>query len=262
MSSSRSTVGRATELADAALDHPPGTALVCEAGRPPAVLASTTHPYGALVGLSCPVTIDAVAASHQAVLSVNGCRRDVLLGVAVTRAGPCVARFRADHDAPRTLGQLVGPLVDVGRRALGLVTPPCDRTPVDLLDAAFTERVLTVLLETDLGCRRPSWTELSSSHPLSGSLAITPAELWKRRFEVSATRWSEVRQCVISHIGFPDRELTPAIARWLDDGSLARWLLAHYPDPAQMLHDVCELVDPATALALRAAQSPVFAGPA
>ena len=88
MSSSRSTHRHATELADAALNHPPGTALVCELGRSPAVLAATPHRYGALVGLSCPVTIDAVAASHEAVLSVNGRRRDVMLGVAVMRAGP------------------------------------------------------------------------------------------------------------------------------------------------------------------------------
>ena len=304
MSSSRSTDRHAAELADAALDHPPGTALVCELGRSPAVLAATPHRYGALVGLSCPVTIDAVAASHEAVLSVNGRRRDVMLGVAVMRAGPCVARFRAGPADPCTLRDLIGPLVDVGRRALGLATPPCERTPLDLLDAAFIESVLDMLLDADLGSNRPTWIDLGPSHPLSGFLAITPTELCRRRFDVAAISWSKVRHRIIDHVGYPDPErtpaiarspdpertpatarspdpeltpatarspdpeltpatarwldleltpatarwldleLTPAVARWLDNGSLARWLLARYPEPAQMLDDVCEPLDP------------------
>ena len=270
MSSSRSTHRHAAELADAALDHPPGTALVCELGRSPAVLAATPHRYGALVGLSCPVTIDAVAASHEAVLSVNGRRRDVMLGVAVMRAGPSVARFRAGPAEPCTLRELIGPLVDIGRRALGLATPPCERTPLDLLDAAFIESVLDMLLDADLGSSRPTWIDLGPSHPLSGSLAITPTELCRRRFDVAAISWSKVRhRIIVAHwpdpeltpavAHRPDPELTPAVARWLDDGSLARWLLARYPEPAQMLDDVCELVDPATAVDLRTAHSTVMA---
>jgi hypothetical protein len=153
---------------------------------------------------------------------------------------------------------------------LGLATPPCERTPLDLLDAAFIESVLDMLLGADLGSSRPTWIDLCPSHPLSGSLAITPTELCRRRFDVAAISWSEVRHRITDHVGYPDPELTPAVARWpdpeltpavvrwLDDGSLARWLLARYPEPAQMLDDVCELLDTATAVDLRTAHSTVM----
>jgi hypothetical protein len=256
MSSSRSILDHVTALADAALDHPPGSALVCEAGRSPVALPATAHRYGALVGLSCPASIGAVAANHEAILSIDGTRHEVTLGVAVSRSGPCVARFRRGCDRPQTLDRLVGPLVDVGRRALRLATPPSSRAPLDLIDAAFIDSVLTGLLDADLGTKRPSWCEISATHPLADSLAVTPLELRRRRWALHPIGWSTVRQRLLRCGGGGDFELTPAVAGWLDDGSLARWLLARYPEPAQILADVCELLDPPTAAAMATAHTP------
>ena len=256
MSSSRSILDHVTALADAALDHPPGSALLWELGRSPVALAAPAHRYGALVGLSCPATIGAVAARHEAVLWLDGSRHEVALGVAVSRAGPCVARFRRGCDRPRTLDHLVGPLVDLGRRALGLATPPSSVGPLELVDAAFIDSVLTGLLDADLGAGRPSWCDISATHPLAGSLAITPLELRRRRWALHPMGWPTVRQRLIRGGGVVDSELTPAVACWLDDGSVARWLLARYPEPSQILADVCELLDAPTAAAMATAHAP------
>lgn len=256
MSTSRSILDHVTTLADSVLDHPPGSALVCELGRPPVILPATAHRYGALVGLSCPTTIGAVAACHEAILSVDGSRHEVALGVAVSRAGPSVARFRCDCDRPRTLDRLAGPLVDLGLRALGLATPASPRAPLDLIDAAFIDSVLNAVLDADLGSTRPSWSDIGATHPLAGSLAITPLELRNRRWALHPICWSTVRQRLVRCRSVDDFELTPAVAGWLDDGSLARWLLARYPEPSQILADVCELLDPATAAAMATAHEP------
>ena len=254
---------QATELADAAVDRAPGSALVAELGRRPVALPPTSHDYGALMGLTCPPTVQAVAATHEVEVRVRSsthqCRRDVRVGVAVTRSGHCVARFRSARRGELvTLDHLDGPLVDVGRRALGLATPPCTRTPLELVDAAFAHRVLRILLEADLGSPRPSWTHISARHPLAGSIAISPAALLDRRRELAGITWSTVRQRIIEHEGTPDQELTPALARWLDNGSLGRWLFARYPEPEQVFADVCELLDGPAEAALRKAHAPVL----
>jgi hypothetical protein len=257
------SLDRAIELADSAVDRRPGSALVAELGRRPSALAPTAHPYGALVGLTCPATVQAVASTYEVDVRVrsqtNRCRRDGRIGVAVTRSGGSVARFRsADRGELLTLGQLDGPLVDIGHRALGLSTPPCNRTPLALVDAAFVDGVLRSLLEADLGTPRPSWFDLSARHPLAGSITITPAALLDRRRALAGLTWSGVRQGIIEHGETPHREMTPALAGWLDDGSFGRWLFAPYPEPDQAFADVCELLDAPTSAALRESLAPVL----
>lgn len=257
MSPSPATSRRATELADAVLDLSPGSALVEETGRSPTILAATPHRYGALVGVTCPRPVDAVAAAHRARLHTGGRVSDAVVGVAVTRAGTVAVRVGQDHRPPRSLRRIEGPLVDIGLRALGLATPACARRPLDLLDAAFAETVLRQVLDADLGCP-PTWAEVSASHPLAAGVPLTAAELWTRRSDLAPVEWSHVRDRIVARECRPDPELTPSLALWLDDGALARWLFARHPEPDQMFADVCELLDPVTAGAFRAAHAPGF----
>ena len=39
--------------------------------------------------------------------------------------------------------------------------------------------------------------------------------------------------------------ITPTEAAWFDDGSFARWVLAVFPDPADVVDDLGELLAPA-----------------
>lgn len=249
----------ATAMADAALDSTPGSALVYSERASPVRLRAVDHRYGALVGLNCPPGIRAVAACHEVRLSGDR-GDDARIGVAVLREeGVSVARLRLRSLPPKTLTDLEGPLVDVAHRAMGLPTPRCTRSVLELLDAAFADDVLARTLAADLGTR-PTWTEISSSHPLAAPIAVMPAELRARRLTFALELgWSAFREAASASPGSSCFDMPPDIVRWLDDGAFARWLFARYPEPEQVFADVCELLDPTTADALRAAHGRVEA---
>ncbi|MFQ5558934.1 MAG: hypothetical protein ACE5GB_15690, partial [Acidimicrobiales bacterium] len=53
--------------------------------------------------------------------------------------------------------------------------------------------------------------------------------------------------------GGPGDDPSPSVAAWLDEGALARWNLARYPDVEMALGDLAGAVEPHTAAALATA---------
>ena len=102
-------------------------------------------------------------------------------------------------------------------------------------------------------CCRPTWASdrvgprSAPLTPWPAAPRSRPAELRARRRRLAPIRWSEVRSSAAACSTIHDDDLSPSIARWLDDGSLARWLFARYPEPRQVFRDVCELLEPSVA---------------
>ena len=197
------------------------------------------HPYGPVVGIRCTPRTAAVAYPVAARLVRSDATRRKL-AVVVPRDGtahivdPC-------RDAPLPVSVDFGPVVDVGRRALGLATPAERSPPVVLLDAIWVERVLVATLDADIG-HRPTWATISALHPLAGA-ALTPSMLRDRRLSLGV-EWSPFRRRATGFdTAWPD--LSPSLAEWLDDGSFARWVLGELPPTTPLLGDLAELLDEA-----------------
>ncbi len=131
-------------------------------------------------------------------------------------------------------------LLDAARRVLGLHTPPPNRTPLELNDAVWLDRMLEMVLGHPLG-EPPLWPVLASLHPLSDGCP-TPETLRHHRNSLR-TDWSEVHE-LASAIGVDWVPLTAAGAAWFDAGSLSRWLFAALPEPSTMLTELRELLRP------------------
>lgn len=205
------------------------------------------HPYGPAVGVRCAPAVDAIAYPVDA--RIVSCDPTVRrLAVVVGRAGEAdiVDPRRAD---PFRITHEFGPLVDVGRRALGLATPAEPTPPVVMLDAVWTDRLLTATLDADLGSP-PPWSVLGALHPLAGA-PITAQELRFRRLALPLD-WSAFRhQATRSGGSWPG--LAPGLAEWLDDGSFARWVLADLAPATHLLDDLSELLTPETMVHIDAA---------
>ncbi len=131
-------------------------------------------------------------------------------------------------------------LLDAGRRALGLPTPPPASTPLQLNDAIWLHRILELTLDSPLG-EPPPWPVLSCLHPLSEG-SLTPEGLRHRRRAVH-TEWHTVHQQA-QRTGVDWVRLTPAMAAWFDHGSFARWLLASLPEATTIAAELGELLRP------------------
>jgi hypothetical protein len=205
------------------------------------------HPYGPAVGVRCAPAVDAIAYPVDA--RIVSCEPSIRrLAVVVARAGEAVIvdPRRAD---PLCITAEFGPLVDVGRRALGLATPAEPTPPVTMLDAVWADRLLAATLDADLGAP-PSWSSLGALHPLAGA-SITSEDLRLRRLAMPLD-WSAFRrQAARSGASWPG--LTPGLAEWLDDGSFARWALADLPPATHLLDDLAALLAPETMVHIDAA---------
>ncbi len=155
---------------------------------------------------------------------------------------------RADGGVVVTSAPAAGPVDDMCRRALGLPTPAPDPSPdqsvAGLLARWWIDEVL------DRADRTPgpfTWATVAAAHPLAQAVASEGDQTPTRqglesagRLWVRANPWSHLheRACAGSDaVG----GLGPDEARWLDEGSYARWCLALFPELADLVASLASL---------------------
>lgn len=145
--------------------------------------------------------------------------------VAATRCGEHAVTVGDWHRGARTFAGR-GTAVDAVLLYLGLSTAPEPRTPADLVCSMWADRVLAT------AALRPgsvaTWADVARHHPLAASAATAP-QLASSTRELGRLGWDRIRFAVGG--GRAEwAELSPAVARWMDRGAFARWLLDRYPD--------------------------------
>ncbi len=213
--------------------------------------ADLRHPrYGPIVGVNCPPDTTMVAYPFEVFVNRPDATFDTRLAVVVSRHDPAIV---IATDGMR-LHPIAGaaPVIDLGRRAMGMSTPEPEVPLIHLLDRIWFDRVLTAVLDSDLGLS-PSWRALLALHPAMPQLC-SPENLSTVRHHFRST-WSDFRQRVaLAHIRWPGIE--PKIADWLDDGSFSRWCVADTPEPDPIMADLTELLDPVISRRLQDALRP------
>lgn len=204
----------------------------------PAPLGVAASPYGPLVGVRCGRSVQAVAYPLPARL-ISSEVVDTRIAVVVSRsAAPQVVDPRREH--PLTIEAELGPAVDVGRRALGLATPPESTAPSSVLDVFWLDGIISEVLRStpafSLG-----WESVCVLHPLT-DCPIEPWRLRNRRLRLPLG-WDAFRHRA-SNASSPWPGMDPAVAAWLDDGSFARWCIAELPDKDTILDDLRDLLEP------------------
>ncbi len=255
-------------LALRAVSHPPGTVLlagasgrirVVEPARRPGAPSSAAPADSPLVGRLLPASVAAVA---------------LTLAAPTPRASPGVPApgptapgdhgfVAADRDGTVVWCPPSGPdpvppativcALDLVLRALG--SPTCEpaERPLALLDATWLDRCLAL---TAAASTPPSWPRLSRLHPLAHGRPLRPRALRRRRHDFDRDLdWSGVRRGLIDG-SLAWARPSPELAAWLDEGSLARWVLAEVPEPDELLDALCVLVGDPVADDLRRALLP------
>ena len=203
---------------------------------PPLGIKEST--YGPLVGVRCGPAVQAVA--YPLPVRLISCEvSDTRVAVVVSRtAAPQIVDPRREH--PLTVEAELGPAVDVGRRVLGMATPPESTSPSDVLDVFWLDGIISEVLRP-----APSdsldWPSVSVLHPLTDR-PIEPWRLRNRRLRLPLG-WDAFRHRA-SNASSPWPGMDPSIAGWLDDGSFARWCLADLPDRDTILEDLRDLLEP------------------
>jgi hypothetical protein len=138
-----------------------------------------------------------------------------------------------------------GRMLDVLRRYMALPTPPPPR-PVGRLHAiGWMAGVLERAATTN---RRLRWNEVLGIHPaVSGPCAVvehSPEDVIRRASAEAS--WESLRLLVATGWqpgGMPD----PELARWMDEGMFARWVLASLPELETLIDDVRPVLFPSAA---------------
>lgn len=228
-----------SELGLRALDLDCGVAaLANEIVTIPPQLGVGDGPYGPLVGVRCGSTVQAVAYPLFAHL-IDCDPSDTRIAVVVSRtAKPQIVDPRRER--PLVIEVELGPAVDVGRRVLGLPTPPEPTSPTEVLDVFWLSTMISEVLRAAPE-NSPSWASLVVLHPLADQ-PIEPWRLRNRRLRLTQG-WDVFRQQACSaRSTWPGME--PEVAAWLDDGSFARWCLADLPDRESIFDDLRDLLEP------------------
>ena len=240
------------ELSSAALSLPAGAVVIAETGEAWTIIDPPSGGGLAIIGLMCPPTTVAVAASVQCTtLWLDGERRAGRLAWSLTQQGGSMALFREQHGEDlKILSSPAGTLLDAALRALGLDTPRCLSPTVWFPDGVFLHRLARLVNQRGgLGTRHPlNWKSLSAIYPLNNTgepLSSCLTRHLRQEFYENNT-WSSLRRRAAE---LPASEpailpgLTPAVADWLDDGSFARWVLSRVSDVPSTLAWLCEHVD-------------------
>ena len=134
------------DLTAVAIDLPPGSAVLCESRGRHHVLEPVDHFYGPLVGLSCPFEVAAVGSVADCYVWYGDCPVPVVVAWAADRLGQAIMGVRVGNDSNFAIGKLSDcPGLDVARRALGMATPICRESTVQMADAVFFRRALCAL---------------------------------------------------------------------------------------------------------------------
>jgi hypothetical protein len=208
----------------------------------------------ALTGFTAPADWLAIGVSTggNAYLVDEGhdARRRVRLVHLVSRTGLSASVVRLAGEEPRLItnvedGSVVGRVDDVCRRALGLATTPAGST-LEYFAAMWLERLLQV------DATPTTWEAVAAEHPAVRVFAESRSE---RLVDVSEgivrfgtilsdiESWPALRRaCCAGRLHYHD--VSPTVARWLDDGAFSRWVLGAYPPLDQLVAAVCELLSP------------------
>lgn len=215
----------------------------------------------ALTGLTAPADWLAIGVSTGG----NACpvdeghdeRRRVRLVHLVSRTGLSASVVRLAGDESRLItnaedGSVAGRVDDVCRRALGLATTPPGST-LEYFAVMWLER----LLEAD--AIPTTWEAVAAEHP---AVRVFAEPRSKRLADVSdgivrfgrilseIESWPALRRaCCAGRLHYHD--VSPAVARWLDDGAFSRWVLGRYPPLDQLVAAVCDLLSPPLAERVR-----------
>lgn len=194
------------------------------------------HPTELLLGFTAPETWHAlgVVSSGWAYpiaerAGNDRTRRRVHVVSMLSRSGEVAHRTHVDDD-PTTSASLsadspVGEQIDLLRRCLDLPTDP----PPGDANAYWAVEWLSGVLGIDA----PTWSDVLDAHPAMRLLAAGD-ELRSIDFVEVVTSfvrvcdWPRLRRLAGDDL-FPAPELTASQARWLDDGSFARFLLNRCP---------------------------------
>jgi hypothetical protein len=162
-----------------------------------------------------------------------------------------VLRFD-DGDVLDGPGHAEGTIPDTCRRILGLATDPAPRSTEWLFSTVWLDRIVERWADPDRrGDLLSSFAQLAILHPAVHEpsppdlLAVAdPASLAHvARRHAAATTWEQLRLAE-EPLPLPDGPLSPWIARWMDDGFFARWVLGAYPHIATRAFEVKDLLGP------------------
>ena len=168
----------------------------------------------------------------------------------VDRHGREASVLRFDDEVVDDPGRATGTIPDTCRRVLGLPTDPPPPSTELLWSTIWVDRILERWAQPDR--RRDllaSFAQLAILHPAVHQpsppdvLAVADPESLARvaRPHAAATPWSKLRASD-DPLPLPDGSVSPAIARWMDDGFFARWALGAYPHLATAAFEVKALL--------------------
>jgi hypothetical protein len=171
--------------------------------------------------------------------------------IAVARTGDIRTRCRmADgrvlHDVPE------GNLVDCLLRTLDRPTA----APATGTEGLFATHWLGNLLVEVKRRRGLTWPEAAALHPAldllaQGDMRVGPDALVPAAAALSRVcGWREIRRRCIEG-GWLEAQVTPALAGWMDEGMLSRWLLESTMPVEALLADLAGLLVPAVARRVR-----------
>lgn len=162
------------------------------------------------------------------------CHRDGAVASVLRREGAAPVHDLTPPGRPGPVGRVV----DALRRSLGMPTPPPDVAVDVVVVQVWLHRVLTLALRGD---------------PLDRGVvdSLRPP---------APASWATLReQCADG--GWSELACAPPVAAWMDDGMFARWCLAGFPEPVEVLLELWELVPPDAAEHLARAAGAALASP-
>lgn len=185
------------------------------------VIGTDTPPEWAVLGVVFRGRIIDLAAAEGGAArrrpgGAAGCvlmRRDGS-SVSVLRHGDEVTTIESDADSP-----MVGRYADALRRSLGLPTDPPEGGVGALAALVWLHRIHELALDG----RMPDVEVVQALRP------PLPRSWDDLRLQVAAGGWSELR-------------CDPEVAAWMDEGIFSRACFAAFPEPEELVAELCELL--------------------
>lgn len=156
---------------------------------------------------------------------------------------------RPDEPATTLVEPPQGWGADALRRTLGLPTPAPVHGPSACVESTWLAQVAALAWPTDASAASGpvTWEQVAGLHPLAdphGPVA-TPRALARATLALDrASSWSRLLEQADAALPHPDLHppggRTVPLTAWFDQGSFARWLLRHQPDPDQLLFDLLD----------------------
>jgi hypothetical protein len=218
-------------------------------------LPEGTHPFEELAGFVAPDdwTVFGLRTTGRARrLDDPGAEpRRIASTFLVDRHGREASVLRFDDDVVDGPGHATGTIPETCRRVMGLATDPPPTTTEVLWSTIWVDRILERWSQPDRRRDLRSFAQLAILHPALQPPA--PLDLHARsdpsalarvaRARASAISWSDLR-AADEPLPLPGGPLAPPIARWMDDGFFARWVLGAYPPLATTALEVRDLLGP------------------